>query len=188
MGEGFAPGRCSYRAGSVADGSRAEAPRRRGGEKEWVSASRSANARPGPDPSRMVLAQRRRGAEVKKQKSGARKQVTAESFAPSRCPSRAGSIAEGSRAEARRRRGEKAESQETGNRRQQRASRFSIVPHMPGPWRWVLPQRRGGAEVERQRVRKQGTGDSRELRTAQAQPHRPHAFQHFSFSDFQLIF
>ena len=31
MGERFAPGRCSYRAGSVADGSRAEARRRRGG-------------------------------------------------------------------------------------------------------------------------------------------------------------
>ena len=78
-----------------------------------------------------------------------RREEMGESFALLNRSPYAGSLAMGSPAEALRRRGEKAESQETGHRRQQRALRFSIVPHMPGPWRWVLPQRRGGAEVER---------------------------------------
>ena len=59
MGERFAQRKCSSRAGSLAVGSRAEARRRRGGEKKWVRASRLADARTVPDPSRMVLAQRR---------------------------------------------------------------------------------------------------------------------------------
>ena len=63
MGESFALLNRASHAGSLAEISRAEARRRRGGEKKWVRASRLADARTVPDPSRMVLAQRRRGAE-----------------------------------------------------------------------------------------------------------------------------
>ena len=134
IGESFALLNRASHAGSLAEISRAEAPRRRGGREgmgEGFAPGRcSYRAGSVANGSRAEALRRRGGREG-----------MGESFALLNRASHAGSLAEISRAEALRRRGEEKEWVS--------ASRFSIVLPMPGFWRRVLPQRRGGAEEER---------------------------------------